>query len=74
MAATRMTGEMYEFQPEKETVTGYLERSQLFVSANMIAEDKMVQTLLTVVGPKHYVLLSGLVSSALPKDKTYAAL
>lgn len=45
---------MYEFQPEKETVTVYLECFQLLASANTIAEDTMVPTLLTVVGPKHY--------------------
>ena len=74
MAATRTIGQMYEFQPEKETVTAYSERFQLFASANTIAEDKMVPTLLTIVGPKRYTLLHGLVSLALPKDKTYAEL
>lgn len=58
---------MYDFQPL------YLERFQLFTSANtmIIAEDKMVLTLLTVIGPKHYTLLCGLVSPALMIDKTY---
>ena len=71
MAATRTIGQMHEFQPERETVTAYLERFQLFVSANAIEDDKMVPTLLTVVGPKHYSLLRGLVSPALPKEKSY---
>lgn len=71
MAAIRTIGYMHEFQPERETVTAYLERFQLFVSANAIEADKMVPTLLTVVGPKHYSLLRGLVSPALPKEKSY---
>ena len=41
MAATRMVGQMYEFQPEKETVTAYIERFQLFASAKTIAKDIM---------------------------------
>ena len=69
MAATRTIGQMHEFLPEKETVTAYLERFQLFVSANAIAEDKMVPTLLTVIGPKHYALIRGLISPTLPKDQ-----
>ena len=62
---------MKEFAPEVEPVTAYLERFQMFVSANAIADDKVVPTLLTVVGSKNYSLLRGLVSPALPKDKTY---
>ena len=62
---------MQEFSPATETVTAYLERFQLFVAANSIADDKLVPTLLTVVGSEHYSLLRGLVSPQLPKDKTF---
>ena len=62
---------MHEFQPERETVTAYLERFQLFVTANTIAADKMVPTLLMVIGLKNYTVIRGLVSPALPKDQTY---
>ena len=62
---------MQEFNPANETVTAYLERFQLFVSANSIDDDKLVPTLLTVVGATHYSLLRGLISPALPKDKSY---
>ena len=34
-------------------------------------DAKLVPTLLTVVGSKHYSLIRGLVSPALPKDKSY---
>ena len=67
-------GRMQEFNPDAETVTAYLERFQLFVAANSIGEDKLVPTLLTVVGAKHYSLIRGLVSPRLPKDKTFAEL
>ena len=71
MAAARTIGRMQEFNPANETVTAYLERLQLFVSANSIADDKRVPTLLTVVGAEHYSLLRGLVSPQLPKDKSF---
>ena len=62
---------MQEFNPSNETVTAYLERFMLFDSANAIEEGKLVPTLLTVVSPEHYSLLRGLVSPALPKDKSF---
>ena len=72
--ATRTIGTMQEFNPANETVTAYLERFQLFASANAIEDDKMVPTLLTVVGSTHYSLLRGLVSPDLPKDKSFDGL
>ena len=71
MAATITIGRMQEFNPATESVTAYLERLQLFVSANSSEDDKLVPTLLTVVGSEHYSLLRGLVSPQLPKDKTF---
>ena len=71
MAATRTIGQMQEFHPDKESVTAYLERFQMFVSANTIEADKVVPTLLTVIGSTHYTLIRGLVSPDLPKDKGY---
>ena len=71
MAATRTIGRMQEFKPADETVTAYLERFQLFVEANGIEADKLVPTLLTVIGSVHYTLLRGLVSPQLPKEKSF---
>ena len=62
---------MQEFNPANVTVTAYLERFQLFVTANSIEDDKLVPTLLIVVGSEYYSLLRGLVSPDLPKDKTF---
>ena len=59
---------MQEFHPDKETVAAYLER---FVSSNTIETNKVVPTLLTVIGSTHYTLIRGLVSPELPKDKSY---
>ena len=73
--APQTVGRMQEFNPDSnnETVTACLERFQLFVDANTIAEDKLVPTLLTVVGSKHYSLIHGLVSLCLPTE-TYGEL
>ena len=65
---------MQEFNPANESVTAYLERFQLFVTANAIEDDKLVPTLLIVVGSEHYSLLRGLISPQLPKDKTFEQL
>lgn len=56
MAATRTIGHVQE-----ETVTAYLERFQMFVSANNI-EAKKVVPLLTIIGSTHYMLRCRLVS------------
>ena len=59
------------FYSDKETVTACLERFWMFVSAYSIETDKVVPTLLTVLGSMHYMLLCGLVSLEFPKDKSY---
>ena len=73
-AQTRTIGHMQEFNPDAETVTAYLERFQLFVAANSIEDEKLVPTLLTVVGTTHYSLIRGLVSPELPKTKSFTEL
>ena len=73
--AAQIVGLMQEFNPDNdnETVTTYFELFQLFVDAITIAEDKLIPTLLTVVGSKHYSLIRGLVSPCLPSE-TYGEL
>ena len=72
--ATVTYGTIKEFDPTVETITAYLERLQLYFAANGVAEEKKVPVLLTVVGPKVYTLLRGLLAPALPKEKSYADL
>ena len=72
MAASSQTiGQMQMFDAAKETVTAYLERFQLFVTANALEDDKLAPTLLTVVGSANYTLLRGLVAPKMPKDLTF---
>ena len=67
-------GQIQEFDPEKEKVTAYLERVQMFLVANSIQEDKKVPVLLSVIGGKTYALLSSLLAPDKPKDKTFEEL
>ena len=60
-----------EFDPKSETISAYLECLQLYFEANDVANAKKVSVLLTVIGPKVYTLLRGLLAPALPKEKTY---
>ena len=41
------------------------------MTANVIKEDKLVPTLLTVVGSAHYTLLRGLIAPKMLKDFTF---
>ena len=41
---------------------------------NEVAEERKVPVLLTVIGPKVYTLLRGLLAPTLPKEKSYADL
>ena len=61
-------GYMNNWTHANENVMAYLERFQLFITANAI---KAAPTLLTVVGVNHFSLLHGMVSPELPKDKTF---
>ena len=60
-----------EFEPENKRVSSYLERVELYFTANEIAERRRVAVFLSVIGAKMYSLLRDLVSPVSPKDKTF---
>ncbi len=62
-------GQLTEFSPEAETIAAYLERVELFFTANSIGEDKKVALFLSVIGAKTYSLLRDLLSPEKPQDK-----
>ena len=64
-------GPLATLDPASETVTAYLERFQLFVTADSIDDDKLVPTFLTVFWSSHYYLLRGLVAPKMPKELSY---
>ena len=63
-------GRIEEFNPEKERISTYLERVDLFFVANEVEEAKQVATLLSVIGGKTYALLSDLLAPDKPASKT----
>ena len=67
-------GRVNEFIPEKETISAYLERVDMFFLANDINKDKKVPVLLSVLGATTYALLRNLVTPDAPKDKDFATL
>ena len=63
-----------EFHPEAEGISAYLERVELFFTANSIADDKKVAVFLSVVGGKTYSLLRDLLAPEKPQDKSLPVL
>ena len=69
--STSTVGQIQEFQPELECITSYIERLNLFLAANDIADRKRVPVLLSVIGAKIYTLLRNLMAPTLPQDATF---
>ena len=63
-------GELKHFEPEVEKISSYLERVDLYFTANQIADERKVAVFLSVIGAKTYSLVRDLVSPASPKDKS----
>ena len=59
---TATIGKLSEFIPEKETISAYLERVELFFNTNGIEEDKQVPALFTAIGGETYALLHNLLA------------
>ena len=63
-----------KFIPGNGTITSYLERAQVFIDANGIADGKKVSVLLSLVGGKTYGLLRSLFTPDKPQSKTFATI
>ena len=63
-----------EFRPGTESIVFYLERADLFFSANSIDDEKKVAVFLSTVGGRIYSLLRDLLSPVKPQEKTMAQL
>ena len=51
--ATPYLGQLAAFQPEEETISAYLERTNIFFEANEITTDKRkVTVFLNAIGPR----------------------
>ena len=67
---TPVLGTLTAFNAEVESIRTYLERVDLYFTANSVANAKKVPALLTAVGPTTYSLLSNLFAPGAPKDKS----
>ena len=73
-SATPRFGGIEFFDPDSESILAYLERMDLFLEANAVAEEKKVAVVLSMVGSKAYQLLRNLCSPDKPQSKSYSDL
>ena len=71
MANTGYVGSIEEFDSTAENITAYLQRLEMYIVANVIAEGKKVSVLLTVIGAKKCHLLRNLLSPNLPQEELW---
>lgn len=64
MAQPALVDTITEFNPVAENITAYLERLQLYMTANRIADNKNVPMFLTIITAKAYILLLSLLHVA----------
>ena len=67
----RVLGSLGEFDPDKDNISSYLERVQLYFEANIVEDDWKVAVLLTLIGAKTYETLRSLLAPELPRDKPF---
>ena len=59
-----------EFNSEKERISAYLERVELFLVANDVADGKQVATLLSMIDSKTHALFRDLLAPEKPASKS----
>jgi hypothetical protein len=64
-------GKITEFHPEMDSIKAYLERVELYFTANKVPDDLQVPILLSSVGASTYALLRDLLAPAAPKSKSF---
>lgn len=69
---TTPVGRLAEFSPDTGSIEVYIERFEVFASANNIDEPRKAQVFLTVLGEKAYVTLRSLLLPKSPADSKYA--
>ena len=68
--ATPVLGTLTAFNPDVESVQTYLDRVELYFTANSVTAAKKVPALLTAIGPTTYTLLANLLAPDAPKEKS----
>ena len=70
--ATSQFGTLKEFNSNEGSITSYLERVELYFTANSVPGDEQVPILLTCIGTSTYTLLSDLLAPSPPSTKSLA--
>lgn len=68
---TSVFSNMGPFDESSEQWSSYTERFEYFVAANAIYQEKVVPTVLSVMGPKTFILLRNLLQPDKPGEKMY---
>ena len=68
----RTMGSLHEFRPESEDFSTYMERVDIFFSANDVREDKKVPVFLNAVGGNTYGVLRSLLAPDSPMSRSMA--
>ena len=68
--ATRTFGTLKEFDPDAESIKTYLDRVELYFTANSVVAAKQVPILLSTIGSSTYTLLTDLLAPDALKDKS----
>ena len=72
MAGT-VGGRLETFNPDLESVTVYLERMELYFSANKVKCEKQAHVLLNLLSREIYMLLRNLVSPVKPARRAWTS-
>ena len=67
-------GQLSEYHPDTEEIASYLERVEVFIATNEVAEERQAAVFLSVVGARTFALIRDLVSPAKPSAKTFQEL
>ena len=68
--ATRTFGTLKKFDPDAESIKTYLDRVELYFTANSVVAAKQIPILLSSIGSSTYTLFSDLLAPDAPKDKS----
>ena len=50
-------GQLSEYHPDTEEIASYLERVEVFIAANEVAEERQAAVFLSVVGARTFALI-----------------
>ena len=71
-SVTCTVGKLTDFDLGNDSITAYVERINLYFTANDVADGKKVAVFLSAIGPKTCALLRNLTTQVAQAEKTFA--